>query len=137
MKPNTDHIQPLNARSIADLDNGAFGLEIDRQLRMLARDIVDRPTDVMGKATPGRKLKLAFDLTPIVEFDQQQGISVLTGISVEPSIDGTMPKVSGGKTESRINSDGGLVFNKAIPAKFDQRPLFPETEEAADENEAA
>lgn len=125
---NNDHIQPFTSKAIASLDKGACGAELDRQLAMLAKDIVDRPMDVTGKATQPRKLKLELALTPVVEFDPQTEQNVLVSIAVEPHIDGITPKVTGGKTEARMVR-GNLLYNKEIPSKFDQRPLFPETEQ--------
>jgi hypothetical protein len=126
---NKDHIQPFNSNALAGLDGGALGLELDRQIGMLCRDINDRPMDCTGKATPARKLKVEFTLTPVIEFDKDTQSPALTGIEVEPHVDGITPKVTGGKTEVRMIR-GKLLYNKSIPTKFDQMPLFPEDEEA-------
>lgn len=126
------HIIPFQASGIHNLDKGAFGKEIDRQLRKIAEDIHDRPMDVTGKATASRKVKMEFTITPVIEFDPQTEQNVLVSMAVEPSIDGICPKVVGGKTELRYTR-GQLLYNKDIPSKFDQRPLFSEEPEEAEE----
>ncbi len=128
------HIKSFTANVLTELDHGALGVELNRQLQVLARDIIDRPMDAHGKPTPARKLKLAFELRPIIEFDQEAKSPVLKSIAIEPTVDGITPKVIGGVTELRMIR-GQLLYNKFIPDKFDQRPLFDHEEEPAETEE--
>ena len=130
MSINNNHIQPFNAANLCDMDGGAVGAEIDRQLKILCADIADRPMNAMMKATPARKLHIEISLTPMLIQSKQTQTVELEGICAEPVISGGCPKTMGNKTEVRMKK-GKLVYNKAVPENFDQLPL-QFSEEAAD-----
>ena len=122
------HIEEFTARVIADIDGGALGAELTRQIRTAVNDIVQRPTDVVGKATKERKVTLELSLSPRIKHDPKQQTDNLVGINLEPKVKGTLPTVVGGITDLRCER-GMVLFNRSSPDNFDQRPLpFPEEE---------
>lgn len=113
------HIVPVSAATIGSMDGGRFGAEVDRQIAILIRDIMDRPCDTANKTQP-RKLKIQLTLTPVVQTDN--GVTNLVQITAEPQLTGSCPAVVGMETEVQIH-DGKACFNTICPGKFHQLPL--------------
>ena len=134
---NNAHIMEFSSNVLADMDAGALGAEITRQIQIACRDIQQRPMDINGKATGSRKVKIGLSFAPILTFNKQTESKELTGIHVEPTVDGTSPAVTGGRTELRISPRGAILFNKLVPGSFDQMPLPFEDEEVVAEDEEA
>lgn len=113
-----DHIQTLDAESIPALDNGAFGDAINKAFRTIFSDILDRPSNAQGKPEK-RKLKIEIDFIPEVE---EQDKRALTGIKIEPKVQGDIPAIVGGLTDVRFVGKTPC-FNKDCPTNFYQKPL--------------
>ena len=107
-----------------------MGAEINRQIRMIVADIVQRPKNVAGKPTSARKVKIELSFTPRLQYNKQTETEELIGIDLEPKVDGVTPSVVGDITDLRVGRSGVVTFNKAFPSAYDQMPLPFEAEEA-------
>ena len=126
-----EHIEELTGRFISQIDQGALGREITRQIRSAVNDIRQRPKTVAGKATGARKLKIQLSFSPRLQYDKATETEELIGIDMEPTVVGMLPSVVGGVTDIRLSKTGAPMLNKAFPGQFEQQPL-PFTQEPAE-----
>jgi len=121
----------ISADNIAKMDNGMLGMQIDRLIEGIIKDICNRPANVAGKCEV-RELTLKLKFTPEVQVDQNTRQTELTAIKVQPVVETKIPAVTGGLTDVRLVG-GKPMFNEGNPANFAQGALFDEQQRAAAE----
>lgn len=115
------HLIALDANGLGQMDGGAFGKAIARQLQLIQEDIVNRPCDAAGKSLE-RSLKITIRFNPVAIIDPETRSIVLQQILAEPEVKGLLPPMRGSKHDLRIRG-GRMAFNKDVPANFTQIPM--------------
>lgn len=113
----------LSIQSLVDLDSGIVAEQVERHLRRVAQDCMDRP----GDKSP-RKTTLEFSFSPVCD---QQGNAETVNCEVE--IKSKVP-VHRSKTYEMGLTKAGFIFNRDVPESLDQGVLFPKRNEK-DEDE--
>lgn len=118
----TQQLQKLTAATLKSLDKGKLAVTLEKALQRAVSDCIDRPGDDRA-----RKVHLQFDLTPVVEVDEN--VVYCEGVKAKYQLRTKVPDWESRVLDFGVQRDGSLVFNEESPDNHRQTAIPFEDEE--------